>query len=129
MSASKSKTKRQVDEMGRPRRVSMEARSTFSVVDAVQFYTGFIRNISNGGVFVATFDAPEIGTHVSVSFTVPGSDRIVDLTAEVRWTRHEAASAEAEPGFGAAFLELPPELEGLIDEFLHQHDSLFHESG
>jgi uncharacterized protein (TIGR02266 family) len=129
MSASKTKKKPLLDERGRPRRVSMEARSTFAVVDAVQFYTGFIRNISNGGVFVATFDAPEIGTRVSVSFTVPGSQKVVDLTAEVRWTRHEAASTEAEPGFGAAFLDLPPELEGLIDEFLYQHESLFHESG
>ena len=36
------------------------------------FFTGFMENISSGGLFVATYGLMEIGQRLEVSFTVPG---------------------------------------------------------
>ena len=51
------------------------------------FYTGFLENVSNGGLFVATHQLAEIGDLFELTFTVPGLNRACTAVCRVRWLR------------------------------------------
>ncbi len=53
------------------------------------FFTGFTENLSEGGVFIATFSPPPMGEIVALRLTVRGESEIV-LQGEVRWIRTDA---------------------------------------
>jgi len=88
-----------------------------------RFFTGFagqVRNISRGGLFIATQSHPPIGTKLMVSFTVPGMARSVTANVEVRWVRAKA-HGEMAAGVGVRFLDLPPEAEAAVNRFIRKH--------
>jgi uncharacterized protein (TIGR02266 family) len=67
------------------------------------FTTGITQDLSEGGVFVATYQRLPIGTKVELAFELPGEQR-VDVEGEVRWIREERG--ETRPGLGIAFRSL-----------------------
>ena len=62
---------------------------------------GVTFNISRGGVFVRTLDAPAIGESVWVEFRPPSSDAAVHLRGTVAWRTLGGATP---PGFAVQFL-------------------------
>src|SRR5207249_171342 len=60
-------------------------------------YAGLSYDVSAGGIFVATFDTPPIGSEVAVTVTLPDGSKI-ELEGQVRWVRD---SARATPGLPA----------------------------
>jgi len=72
-----------------------------------QFFTGLSLDISEGGLFVATYTTIPIGTRLMLCFDLPDGTR-VEARGEVRWVRPEATDGER-PGVGIAFTELPAE--------------------
>ncbi len=66
-------------------------------------YTGLSLDVSTGGVFVATYDAAPPGTAVSMHFVLPDGF-VVNAEGVVRWTR--AATSDAPPGMGVAFVQI-----------------------
>jgi uncharacterized protein (TIGR02266 family) len=84
-----------------------------------RFYTGFARDVTRGGIFVHTYDPPEVGVQVDVTFRVPMLDTIVRLPAEVVWVRDEGSAERVElVGFGARFTRIPVEVAQAINEKL-----------
>jgi len=73
--------------------------------EAAQFFTGLSLDISEGGLFVATYTDIPIGTRLMLCFELPDGTS-VEARGEVRWVRSEAMDGER-PGVGIAFTELP----------------------
>ncbi|HET9930928.1 MAG TPA: TIGR02266 family protein, partial [Polyangiaceae bacterium] len=101
-----------------PRR-SCEIELAFT--EETQFYTGLTQDISEGGVFVATYRLFPIGTRLELSFQLPDGT-LVSTWGRVRWLRD--ASAENRPGMGVEFGELRDDVARAIARFCEQRAPL-----
>ena len=93
------------------------------------FYTGLTQNISSGGVFIATHHLRRIGDRITLKFTLPGSDKTLDVETEVRWIRENTALMRAEggTGMGVRFINLSPETSAAINAFVQARESLYYD--
>lgn len=93
------------------------------------FYKGLSGNdvIDSGGIFVATYQIPEIGRHVVVKVSMPGGYEFEALGV-VRWTRETPLSgSDSPPGFGAQFTQISPEGRQLVYRYVRNREPLFHD--
>lgn len=93
------------------------------------FYKGLSGNdvVDHGGLFVATYMIPKIGSPVRLHVSLPGGYEF-DADAIVRWARDQAGSSEsALPGFGAQFTNIAPEARQLIYRYVRNREPLFHD--
>lgn len=88
-----------------------------------QFFTGLSLDISEGGLFVATYSTIPIGTRLVLSFDLPDGTN-VEARGEVRWVRTETNDSER-PGVGIAFTELPPGVRERIGELCSRQEPLY----
>jgi uncharacterized protein (TIGR02266 family) len=65
---------------------------------------GVTRNLSIGGMFVATPRALPVGTRLAIRFSILDEAEPVEIEAEVRWSRRVAEGDEQPVGLGLAFL-------------------------
>jgi hypothetical protein len=110
---------------GAPLRIEAElgAHST------TNFYKGLSGNdvIDSGGIFVATYQIPEIGRNVVVKVSMPGGYEFEALGV-VRWTREAPLSgSDSPPGFGAQFTQISPEGRQLVYRYVRNREPLFHD--
>ena len=92
------------------------------------FYTGLTRDISSGGIFVATGVTYEVGDRVTINFTLPGRSVPITVEAQVRWVRDpRTIRTDGAEGMGLKFLNLGAEAQAAIAEFLDQRDSIFYD--
>jgi uncharacterized protein (TIGR02266 family) len=107
----------------RHNRVELETEVTLN--GPTNFYTGFTEDISNGGLFVSTYDIRPIGTEVEVSFSLP-SGHIVNVCGHVRWLRDPIEPDEdSRPGMGIMFKELLPEDQVAVETFIKSRTPIF----
>ena len=114
---------------GSERRVAVrrEVEIEIGVQSDTNFYTGFSCDISSGGLFVATYDVPAIGTDVNVNFHLPGCP-VMSLDGVVRWVRDlNPADPDLVPGMGVAFGALEPQQARAINAFLAVRQPIFYE--
>ncbi len=91
------------------------------------FYMGLTENLSEGGLFIATFDSVPIGTRLELTLNLPGMAPI-RTQAEVRWQReHSEYTADMAPGIGVRFLALTEPQQTAIRSFLTQRDPILFE--
>jgi hypothetical protein len=93
------------------------------------FYKGLSGNdvIDSGGIFVATYQIPEIGRNVVVRVSMPGGYEFEALGI-VRWTREAPLSgSDSPPGFGAQFTQISPEGRQLVYRYVRNREPLFHD--
>jgi uncharacterized protein (TIGR02266 family) len=89
------------------------------------FYTGLDKNISSGGLFIATYDIRPPGTSVTVTVALP-SGKVLRRRAIVAWVRdHDERAIELPPGMGVAFEGLGEDEAEAIGSFMDRRDSLF----
>ena len=69
-----------------------------------QFFTGLSLDISEGGLFVATYTDIPLGTRLVLCFELPDGTA-VEARGEVKWRRSAVVDGER-PGIGIAFTEL-----------------------
>jgi uncharacterized protein (TIGR02266 family) len=107
------------------RRFTPRARleAEVSLASDTQFFTGLTRNLSTGGVFVATYQPLPIGSHVVLTLTMPDGDLVARGT--VRWLRD--ASTGAPPGMGIAFESLYADEFQRIEAFCQVREPLLHD--
>jgi uncharacterized protein (TIGR02266 family) len=92
------------------------------------FYTGLTRDISSGGIFVATGVTYEVGDKMSIRFSLPGRNEPIAVEAQVAWVRDpRTVRTDGPEGMGLKFINLTPEARAAIAEFLDQRDSLFYD--
>ena len=91
------------------------------------FYAGVTDNVSAGGVFVATYQPPAMGSEVEVHLALEGKSPLA-LRGIVCWVRAiEAASDFAPAGCGLRWVNLSPEAEKLIGSFVGRRDTILHD--
>jgi len=91
------------------------------------FFSGFVRNISNGGLFIATFDLLPAGTEVDICFTLPGGLSLRAPTI-VRWVRELPDDADPSiwPGMGLEFVEIDSKARQAINAFMSLREPMFY---
>jgi hypothetical protein len=93
------------------------------------FYKGLSGNdiIDSGGIFVATYQIPPVGSDVVVKVSLPGGYEFEALGV-VAWTRDAPNSgADSPPGFGAKFSQISPEGRQLVYRYVRNREPLFHD--
>lgn len=93
------------------------------------FYKGLSGNdvVDAGGIFVATYKIPALGTRLMIRVSLPGGYEF-EAMGLVRWTRETAeAGADAPPGFGAQFTQISQEGRQLVYRYARNREPLFHD--
>ena len=61
------------------------------------FFTGFSEDLSEGGVFIATYEPRRIGEHLAIAFRLPGDETPIRAVVEVKWMREQNFEASVPP--------------------------------
>ncbi|MBN2715533.1 MAG: TIGR02266 family protein [Deltaproteobacteria bacterium] len=89
------------------------------------FFTGFTTDISSGGLFVATYDAPQIGHLVNLNFRLP-SGPVMSIDGEVCWCReYNEMTPDTPPGVGVRFLHLSADDAQNINAYMKHVQPMF----
>lgn len=111
-------------ERRRSPRARLETRIDFS--SESNFYTGWTRDISEGGVFIETYDLRPVGTPVDLHLELPTGIEI-EARGTVRWLRDPInLGEETSPGMGVEFEALDEHARALIAEFVGLREPTFH---
>jgi uncharacterized protein (TIGR02266 family) len=93
------------------------------------FYTGFSDDVSEGGLFVATYKLLPVGSTLEVSFWLPTGHEVT-ASAEVRWVRDTRSSDDhghVSPGMGVRFVNLSGEHLSAIRQFTDMRPPMFYD--
>lgn len=94
------------------------------------FFKGLAGNdiVDHGGLFIATYNLPTIGSHVRLRVSLPGGYEF-EASAVVRWRReaNDVGGTDAPPGFGAQFTEITAEARQLVYRYVRNREPLFHD--
>ncbi len=89
--------------------------------DGRRTFFGYARNISCGGLFIATVSPREPGDRFDLQVTLPASAGFtLSCRCEVVWKRHFEQGQKFEPGMGLRFLDLSPEIAAALELWLQQ---------
>ncbi len=97
-------------------RADLIVRVDYQTVD--QLFSEFARNINEGGLFVETENAPEVGTPVELQFKIPGSAEPIQVTGVV--VRISLGDAQDPPGMGIEFENLDGHARQHINELVRK---------
>ncbi len=103
----------------------MQLEAEVTLTSPSQFYAGLTFDVSEGGLFVATYQPLAIGEEVEVELTLPTTT--VKAKGVVRWTRAPSDDSDAPPGAGLSFTELPDEGRTAIEELCRERPPLYHD--
>jgi uncharacterized protein (TIGR02266 family) len=87
------------------------------------FFVGFSGEISEGGVFIATYATFDVGAPVEVLVTLPGNYQFT-VPGEVRFVR-DPMDMDSDPGIGVGFESLSNEHRELILRFVRKRPPIF----
>jgi uncharacterized protein (TIGR02266 family) len=81
--------------------------------------TGLTQDISEGGLFVVTDQARQVGDRLALRFQLPGQSQPLSVETEVRWVRAGTpARPDSVAGLGLRFVNLSRQDEATIQRFL-----------
>jgi uncharacterized protein (TIGR02266 family) len=88
--------------------------------DRKQFETMWVKDLSNGGIFLRTSSAAPVFSRMTVVLELPGGEgQQVELSGEVvRVVTPADAAAGMAPGMGVQFTDLTPEKRRLLESYL-----------
>ncbi|MGA2192887.1 MAG: PilZ domain-containing protein [Nitrospirota bacterium] len=99
-------------------RKRVDARSVIHVtpvMDALQNFIGYAKNISRSGMMIHTYAALEEGREFIIEFRLPESDVKVKCRARIVWSRTFSKSRASINRGGLLFMEIEPALQKRID--------------
>ena len=104
----------------------MQMQAAIDMTSDDNFFSGFSANISDGGLFIATFDYIPKGTQVDLSFSLPTGEKIT-APGVVRWIREvNDKDPSSSPGLGVQFADLDEPAQHAIRAFIEQRDPMFY---
>jgi uncharacterized protein (TIGR02266 family) len=78
--------------------------------DGRKTFFGYARNISGGGLFIATVNPREPGEQFDLQMNLPAAAQFsLHCRCEVVWKRQFVPRQKYEPGMGLRFLDLSPD--------------------
>ena len=105
----------------------LPAEANIGATTESNFFVGFSGEISEGGVFLATYDTFPVGTLVNLLVTLPGGFE-VRVPGHVRFVRDPMdLTAESEPGMGIAFEQLQADSRELVLRFIRKRPPMFYD--
>jgi uncharacterized protein (TIGR02266 family) len=114
----------------RRRHTRKPARVDVTMVSESNFYLGFSQDVSEGGLFIATYDGLRpVGERFPLVFTLPGAEEPIFSLVEVAWVREYREDQDFDhgsPGMGVRFIGLLAEDREAIAEFVENREPLFH---
>ncbi|HEX3854785.1 MAG TPA: PilZ domain-containing protein [Polyangiaceae bacterium] len=108
---------------------SLRVEAELGAHSGTNFYKGLSGNdvIDSGGIFVSTYQIPEIGQTLSMRVSMPGGYEF-EAVGVVRWTREAPNSgSDGQPGYGAQFTQITPEGRQLVYRYVRNREPLFHD--
>jgi len=94
---------------------------------ATNFYTGYSADISDGGLFLATYDLLPVGTELTISFMLPEGYQVT-TRGHVSWLREpREADTDIRPGMGISFDSLAKDDYEAILRFTGRRPPLFYD--
>jgi uncharacterized protein (TIGR02266 family) len=116
---------RKLDELSAIEMRSAPRASAYVCIDVFSdhnFWTGLSMNISEGGVFIATYHHVPIGTTVVLHMMLPFEAEPVVTLGEVRWLRdcpaNEIGADAPPPGIGVQFIGMSPDALAKVRRFV-----------
>ena len=87
--------------------------------DGYKTFFGYAKNISRGGLFVATLKPRETGELFTVELTLPAATPLkLSCQCEVVWKRHFVRSNPLPPGMGLRFVDLADEVADQLERWV-----------
>jgi uncharacterized protein (TIGR02266 family) len=91
------------------------------------FYIGVAGEVSEGGVFVATYCPPPVGSLVTIDIQLPETSEPMLLAGVVRWVRSADESSDERPtGCGIQWLEPSADAVESIRDFVARRDPVLY---
>lgn len=91
------------------------------------FYTGLTRDLSEGGLFIATVEHLPVGTELDLTVSLPGQAPI-RARGRVRWVReYNQFNQDFHPGVGVQFVDLADSDHRAVESFLAARDPIFYD--
>lgn len=121
-----------VDRVSRPSWTGERRSSPRIAIDAelgfesdTNFFTGFAEDLSDGGLFIATYKLLPIGRELTVTFGLP-EGREITADARVVWVRE--AHGDVAPGIGVRFRQLAEDDLEAILRFIEERPPVFYDA-
>jgi uncharacterized protein (TIGR02266 family) len=92
-------------------------------------YTGMIKDISSGGLFITTDEDHDVGDIVQLRFTFPTLESAIDCKGRVQWLRDRYTAGDMAQGVGVQFVNLPEDARLAINAFISDKEVPFYEEG
>lgn len=87
--------------------------------DGRRTFFGYSKNISRGGLFIATINPREPGSRFAVELPLPSPlQRTLRCDCEVVWSRRYSPGSPHEPGMGLKFLDLAEEDRAVLEAWI-----------
>ena len=81
-------------------------------------FFGYAKNLSRGGIFIATVNPRTVGDEFTISFKLPDCGDKVVCTCRVTWVREYSPKTSLEPGMGICFIDLDQAIKTKIEEWV-----------
>lgn len=92
------------------------------IEDGQKSFFGYAKNISRGGLFIATVKPREPGEVFTIELTLPLNPRHpVRCRCEVIWKRHFQKKTKLDPGMGLRFIDIADTDGDKIDAWVTEH--------
>jgi len=105
----------------------VELKTAVSLGSESNFYTGFMNDISEGGLFVATHAVLPRGSVIDLEFSLPDEGGPIRVEGEVRWVCEYNPESDGHAGMGVQFRTVGPAERARIERFVSQRGTLFYE--
>ncbi len=92
-------------------------------------YTGLIKDISSGGLFVTTNARHRVGDELQIRFTFPTLKEPVEALVRVQWIRDDYTGGDQPAGVGVQFVDLPESIVAAINRYIRDKDVHLFEEG
>ena len=87
--------------------------------DGHKTFFGYAKNVSRGGLFIATVKPRELGEEFLIEWTLPTKPKYtIRCRCEVVWKQHFQRKGANEPGMGLRFLDLAETDGDKVDEWV-----------
>lgn len=104
-----------------------EVEANIGASSETNFYVGFSGEVSDGGVFVATYNTLPVGTYVNLLITLPGGFEL-KMQGKVHFVRDPMdLLADSEPGMGVKFENIGAENRDLVLRFIRKRPPIFYD--
>jgi len=94
--------------------------------DGHKTFFGYAKNVSRGGLFIATVNPRELGEKFLIEWTLPTKPSYtIRCQCEVVWKQHFQRKGANEPGMGLRFLDLSVADGGKVDKWVAEQATTF----